>query len=220
MQQSQDGATPKRRSKVLVIVLVILGVFVALWILVSLLVGIPAYRAYQERQAQQQQQAQQPQQQQPAFAQLPGESPQPAGSGPFQAGPAAPAPGAGPDGGMAAPGIADADAYIRQSKVNSALIAASQLKLEIQWHHRDRGVCPVNGVGEIRGANDYNGVTHRSMFVGRTADGDCGIEITLRDEAGDLPDGAKVWLEYAVANGSWRCYSDLPNDYLPADCRS
>ena len=211
MQQSRDGATPKRRSKTLVIVLVILGVFVALWILVSLLVGIPAYRAYQERQAQQQ----------PAAAgQPPAGSHAPSAPGPFQAGPTPPAPGDAPATGQAAPGIADADAYVRQTKVNSALIAASQLKLEIQWHHRDRGVCPVNGVGEIRGARDYTGINHRSMFVGSTAEGDCGIEITLQDEAGDLPDGSRVWLEYAVANGSWRCYSDLPNDYLPADCRS
>lgn len=214
MQESRDGAAPKRRSKTLVIVLVILGVFVALWILVSLLVGIPAYRAYQERQAQQ------PPPPPAAAQQEPAGSYEPSASGPFQAGPTPPAPGGAPATAPAAPGIADADAYVRQTKVNSALIAASQLKLEIQWHHRDRGVCPVNGVGEIRGAREYSGINHRSMFVGRTADGDCGIEITLHDDAGDLPDGAKVWLEYAVANGSWRCYSDLPNDYLPQDCRS
>lgn len=213
MQQSPDGTAPKRRSKTLVIVLVILGVFVALWLLVSLLVGIPAYRAYQERQAQQGP---------AATAQPPAGSSGPAAAAPspIQGNPPPPVAGNQAGNGAPAPGIPDADAYVRQSKVNMALIAASQLKLEIQWHHRDRGVCPVNGVGKIGGARDYSGVTHQSMFVGRTADGDCGIEITLQDEAGDLPNGAKVWLEYAVANGTWRCYSDLPNDFLPEDCRT
>lgn len=212
MQQTQDGAAPKRRSKTLVIVLVILGVFVALWILVGLLFGLPAYRAYQERQAQQEV---------AAAVQPPAGSFGPPASSPYQDNPPpAPVAGQAAGNGTPSPGLADADAYVRQSKVNMALVAASQLKLEIQWHHRDRGVCPVNGVGKIGGARDYSGITHRSMFVGRTADGDCGIEITLQDEAGDLPDGAKVWLEYAVANQSWRCYSDLPNEFLPEDCRS
>ncbi len=215
MQHPPETPPPKRRSKVLTAVLIAVGVFVALWILVSLAIGLPAYRDYQERKAQQEAAAADGAAPVVGGHATPGVSP---GAAPPQAprlgeAPAAPAP-------TPALGTDQADAYVRQSKVNTALIAAGQLKLEIVWHHRDRGVCPVNGVGKIAGANDYNGVTHRSMFVGRTAAGDCGIEITLQDSAGDLPDGAKVWLEYAVANDTWRCYSDLPNDFLPADCRS
>lgn len=218
MQQPRDTPPPKQRSKVLTAVLIAVGVFVALWILVSLAVGLPAYRDYQERKAQEEAAAvggaAAPAAGEHATAgAFPGTAPPPA-SGLGDA-PAVPTPAPTP-----AFGSDEADAYVRQSKVNTALIAAGQLKLEIVWHHRDRGVCPVNGVGKIAGARDYNGVTHRSMFVGRTAAGDCGIEITLQDSAGDLPDGAKVWLEYAVANDTWRCHSDLPNDFLPADCRS
>src|SRR5690554_4730185 len=192
MPEPRDAAPPKKRSKVLTAVLIAVGVFVALWILVSLAVGLPAYRDYQERKAQEEAAA--------AVGAAPAAGGQAAsGAFPDTAPPPAPGVGDAPAAPTPAPASAfgsdEADAYVRQSKVNTALIAAGQLKLEIVWHHRDRGVCPVNGVGKIAGARDYNGVTHRSMFVGRTAAGDCGIEITLQDSAGDLPDGAKVWLE-------------------------
>lgn len=219
MQEPRDTAPPKRRSPILIAVLIGVAVFVVLWILVSLAIGLPAYRDYQERKAQEEAAAATgaaPAGGQAAPGAFPATAPAPA--------PTSPGPGDAPVMPTPAPTSAlnrqEVDAYVRQSKVNTALIAAGQLKLEIAWHYRDRGVCPVNGVGKIAGANDYNGVTHRSMFVGRTAAGDCGIEITLQDTAGDLPDGAKVWLEYAVANETWRCYSDLPDDSLPADCRS
>lgn len=194
-----DGTRPPRRWGRIILIVVI--VFVALWLLVSLLVGVPAYLKYLERKDQAN--AAPPVSSAPAAP--------PAAQAPFVAEPA-------PTGAPA--GRVDADEYVQRSKVNMAIIAASPLKLAIAWHHRDRGVCPINGVGEIAGARDYQGPTHESMFVGRTANGDCGIEITLRDSAGDLPAGSKVWLEYAVASDTWRCHSDLPATALPEDCRS
>lgn len=218
MQQPGNSPAPKRRSNTVAVVLAIVAGIVVVWILLSLVIGLPAYRAYQQRQGQEQAA--------PAASTAPEHGvATPGSASPVRYRGLASEPSAGQAAPATAPSPASGqtDDHVRQNainKVNGAVLSAAQLKLDIAQHHRERGVCPVNGVGRIAGASDYSGPYHRSMFVGRTASGDCAIEITLQDSAGHVPDGAKVWWEYAVANGTWRCHSELPNDHLPVQCRS
>lgn len=107
--------------------------------------------------------------------------------------------------------------YVKRAKVSEAYLSSLALMSPVAEHIASNGVCP--GLDEI--AMDPTELNRylASAVVGEFGSGTCGIELQLGQTGIATLDGYYIWLEYEPDVPDWSCSSNLPNRYLPVECR-
>jgi uncharacterized RDD family membrane protein YckC/Tfp pilus assembly major pilin PilA len=126
---------------------------------------------------------------------------------------------------LAAIAIPQYQQYVVRAKVAGALANAAPAKLAIaetlsaQAQHGQAAHCPDNDEAGLQPAASYADASIRTLVTGTLQNDHCGVEITLGTDTADLQ-GKRIWLELEdAANGQWTCTSEIPDKYLPVNCR-
>lgn len=107
--------------------------------------------------------------------------------------------------------------YTIRAKVAEAVMSAAPAKVAMQEFIANTDRCPRDA-GEL-GLEVPASTGVRSIEAGELEGGRCSLRIELAGIAGAYDiDGKQVWLELQD-NGEWRCSSNAPARYLPANCR-
>jgi uncharacterized RDD family membrane protein YckC/Tfp pilus assembly major pilin PilA len=126
---------------------------------------------------------------------------------------------------LAAIAIPQYDQYLVRAKVAGAIASAAPAKLAIaetlsgQAQRGEATHCPSNEEAGLQPAGRYADASIRTLVTGTLQNDHCGIEITLGTNKADLQ-GKRIWIELDDAtNGQWSCTSELPDKFLPINCR-
>jgi uncharacterized RDD family membrane protein YckC len=121
---------------------------------------------------------------------------------------------------VAAIAISQYQDYVYRAKVATALAVATPLEPAVEAAYRQTGTCPGNGEGGLRAAGGYASADLASIEAGPMQDsGACALQLTLRIPGSAGLDGQRLWLEFDPDRGRWACSSEIPDKYLPRDCR-
>jgi uncharacterized RDD family membrane protein YckC/Tfp pilus assembly major pilin PilA len=123
---------------------------------------------------------------------------------------------------LAAIAIPQYQMYVMRSQVANAYHTAETLKPNLIEAYRREQHCPVNGDTGLLEAQEYSDQYISAINIG-TSSGDanrCALEVTLRSTNVAI-NGKHLLLSTAPvsATSDWSCSSDLPEKYLPPQCR-
>jgi len=113
--------------------------------------------------------------------------------------------------------------YIERSQVAAAITQATPLEAQVEQAWKTNGHCPENGEAGIGDADSYASKQLQSIATGSMKEnGNCALELTMRAPGQPALDGKRIWLTMDKGNGvapAWHCSSEMPDRYLPIDCR-
>jgi type IV pilus assembly protein PilA len=109
--------------------------------------------------------------------------------------------------------------YLARSRVAQTLAATAALQPAVVAFVEAQGRCPGNGDPGFEPAEAYAGAGVAAIVFGESDARVCAIELLLQDDRHEEVDGHRLWLEYDVAGGDWRCSAEVEARYLPAPCR-
>jgi uncharacterized RDD family membrane protein YckC/Tfp pilus assembly major pilin PilA len=126
---------------------------------------------------------------------------------------------------LAAIAIPQYDQYLVRAKVAGAIASAAPARLAIaetlsgQAQRGEAAHCPDNAEAGLQPAGRYADASIRTLVAGTLQNHHCGVEITLGINKAEMQ-GKRIWLELEdAANGQWTCTSEIPDKYLPVNCR-
>lgn len=123
---------------------------------------------------------------------------------------------------LAAIAIPQYQMYVMRSQVANAYNSAQAVQPNLIEAYRREGHCPVNGEAGLLEPEAYAAQYVSAINIG-TSSGDasqCALEVTLRSTNLAI-NGKHLLLSTAPASGTpgWKCSSDVPQKYLPVQCR-
>ena len=107
--------------------------------------------------------------------------------------------------------------YVAKSKLMQAGQSAAQLRPAIAAQWVD-GVCPSNESPGFQAPEAYASPLIESITIGQFEDGSCGLELRPRGIREPI-DGKAVWWSMEPRSQQWTCNSEIPDRYLPLECR-
>ena len=109
--------------------------------------------------------------------------------------------------------------YTTRSRVSQAIAESQPLKQQVEAIRTGEGRCPGNGEDGIGTPESYAGTYATRAVVGEFDDGTCGFELELGNTGQAEIDGRKMWWDLGSDNSEWHCSSEIPDKWLPLDCR-
>jgi uncharacterized RDD family membrane protein YckC/Tfp pilus assembly major pilin PilA len=123
---------------------------------------------------------------------------------------------------LAAIAIPQYQMYVMRSQVMGAYNSAEALRPALIEAYRREQRCPVNGEAGLQEPEAYAAPFVAAITIGTSGDdaGQCTLGVVLRSTNLAIND-KHLWLSTAPASGTpgWTCRSDLPEKYLPMQCR-
>lgn len=110
--------------------------------------------------------------------------------------------------------------YTLRSKTSMVQAQLVALKGEVSAFASEHERCPVNGDAGFGSPESYEDGTIAEVRIGRFDGGHCGLEARLQAPGTPQLDSKAIWLDYDTQTATWKCRSDVADNYLPTDCRS
>lgn len=109
--------------------------------------------------------------------------------------------------------------YTMRAKVTQAIAESQTLKQHVEAVRVGGGRCPGNGEDGIGTPESYASTYITRATVGEFDDGTCGFELEFRNTGNTEIDGGKLWWDLGSEHSQWQCSSEIPDKWLPLDCR-
>ncbi len=109
--------------------------------------------------------------------------------------------------------------YTLRAKVSQAIAETGALKAQVEAIRTGEGRCPGNGEDGIGTPESYAGTYVTRATVGEFDDGTCGFELEFGNTGNTEIDGGKLWWDLGSDHSAWQCSSEIPDKWLPVDCR-